>query len=143
MSTSARERQRAFGTGRITAQRAAIVDSIATGGRAFTIDSLVESTHARDSSIGVATVYRAVSAMEESGWLERVGERNGSVLYARCAQGGHHHHVICTTCGRLELADCPFEALTASVATASGFVMTGHDVTLYGLCPDCAPTRRD
>jgi Fur family ferric uptake transcriptional regulator len=134
---SAQEGHRAFGAGRITPQRAAIVDAAARMGTAFTIDDLAVAARGRDANVGVATVYRAVSVMEESGWLERVGERAGSALYARCAAAGHHHHLICTTCGRMEPAECPLGSIASSSTTAGGFVVTDHRVTLYGLCPDC------
>ena len=130
---------RAFGSGRMTAQRAAIAASAEQMGCVFTVDDLAVAARESDATVGIATVYRAVSAMEASGWLERVGERAGSALFARCSAGDHHHHhLICTDCGRLEPAECPLEAIAASGETASGFVVTGHDVTLYGLCPDCA-----
>jgi Fur family ferric uptake transcriptional regulator len=143
MVSLAHEGYRAFGTGRMTAQRATIVDAAAEMGTAFTVDDLAIAARRRDASVGLATVYRAVSAMEESGWLERVGERAGSALYARCAASGHHHHLICTTCGRMEPAECPLGGIVSSSPTASGFVVTDHRVTLYGLCPDCVAGRED
>jgi Fur family ferric uptake transcriptional regulator len=139
MTVSMPQGQPAFGSGRMTTQRATIIDAADLMGCAFSVDDLAVAVRAHDASLGLATVYRAVSAMEASGWLERVGERSGSALYARCpAAGHHHHHLICTGCGRLEPANCPLGTVADDVATASGFVLTGHDVTLYGLCPDCA-----
>ncbi|MBI5231261.1 MAG: transcriptional repressor [Coriobacteriales bacterium] len=130
----------AFGAGRLTPQRQTIAESARSLGRAFTIDDLAEEARYRDPSIGVATVYRAVSAMEATGWLERVGERAGSVLYAQCGAGDrHHHHLVCTSCGRVEPAECPLHDVAAHAAT-SGFVITNHEVTLYGLCPACLAT---
>ena len=128
----------AFGVGRMTIQRETIVQAAAEMGGAFTVDDLAVAVRRRDRALGLATVYRAVSALSDSGWLERVGERSGSALYARCPGGeDHHHHLICTGCGRLEPADCPLAGVGAESPTASGFVVTGHDVTLYGLCPEC------
>jgi Fur family ferric uptake transcriptional regulator len=132
----------AFGSGRVTTQRETIAEVTAEMGGAFTVDDLAVAVRAKDEAVGLATVYRAVSAMERSGFIERVGVRTGSALYARCPAGGHHHHLICTGCGRLEPADCPLKALSAATETASGFVVTGHDVTLYGLCPSCASESR-
>jgi len=138
MKSLGRRAQEPFGGGRMTLQRAAIVRAAESLGGAFTVDELVRAARAMDPSLGVATVYRAVAAMETSGWLERVGERAGSALYARCAAGDrHHHHVICTGCGRLEPAECPLGPDLTAGGTSSGFVVTGHEVTLYGLCPAC------
>lgn len=131
----------AFGDGRVTAQRATIAQAACEMPGAFTVEALAAAARGADTSIGVATVYRAVSAMEATGWLERVGERAGSVLYARCAAGDHHHHhVVCTSCGRVEPAECPLRLDQAQAP--GGFVVTSHEVTLYGLCPACLSDER-
>jgi Fur family ferric uptake transcriptional regulator len=142
MVSSASEGRRAFGSRRMTSQRTTIVEAADEIGTAFTVDDLTVAARGRDACIGVATVYRAVSALEESGWLERVGERAGSALYARCATGGHHHHLICTACGRMEPAECPLVGIADRAETPSGFLVTSHEVTLYGLCPDCVADRK-
>ncbi len=128
----------AYSTGRLTPQRRLIAEVAASMPGAFSIEELAEQTRARDDATGVATVYRAVAALLSSGWLERVGERSGSALFARCHAGAHHHHhVVCDGCGRVEVAECPVQ-VDSSASAAGGFVVTRHEVTLYGLCPDCA-----
>lgn len=138
MRVSPRASSGAFGEGRMTPQRALIAETAAAMPGAFSVDQLGERVRHLDRSIGVATVYRAVSAMEATGWLERVGERAGSILYARCTAGGrHHHHLVCTGCGRVEPAECPLGDAASDAAGTTGFVVTSHEVTLYGLCPAC------
>ena len=124
----------AYGTGRVTPQRRLVSETAASMRGAFSVDELACAVRATDASAGVATVYRAVSAMLASGWLERVGERDGSALFARCHAGAHHHHhVVCDGCGRVEATECPVVVEPGG----SGFVITRHEVTLYGLCPQC------
>jgi len=135
----------AYGDGRLTAQRRTIAESAASMPGAFRIEELATAARSRDEAIGIATVYRAVAAMARSGWLERVGERDGSALFARCGAGGrHHHHVVCDRCGRTEATECPLAKPTDD-SVAGGFLITRHEVTLYGLCPTCvsatAPRR--
>jgi len=128
----------AFGPGRLTPQRAAIARCAADMGGAFTIEQLGAALGAHGEAAGTATLYRAVAALEASGWLERVGERDGSALFARCDEGsGHHHHLVCDGCGRVEATPCPV-AGGALGAGAAGFTVTRHEVTLYGLCEACA-----
>lgn len=133
-----------YGSGRVTPQRQLIADAIVARNGAFSIEALAADVCTRDSTIGVATVYRAVTTMLASGWLERVGERGGSALFARCTAGSyHHHHVVCDRCGRIAAADCPLGGSTPGPAQSDGFVVTRHEVTLYGLCPECANADRD
>jgi Fur family transcriptional regulator, ferric uptake regulator len=132
-----------YGSGRVTPQRRLIAETASRMPGAFSIDELAAAVKTDDDATGVATVYRAVSALLTSGWLERVGERDGSALFARCHAGAaHHHHVVCDGCGRVEATPCPVvaesRATESSASGAGGFVITRHEVTLYGLCPDCA-----
>lgn len=128
-----------FGSGRMTSQRATIAEAVAKTTGAFTVEALADDVRRVAPGIGVATVYRAVATMESNGWLERVGERDGAALYLHCSEHDeHHHHLVCTGCGRVELTECPL----GQVDRRAGFVLTHHDVTLYGLCPACARSER-
>ncbi len=126
-----------YGRARTSRQRDTIAEAVELIGAAFTVDDLVCAIRDRRAGAGVATVYRAVSAMEESGWIERVGSREGRALYARCRGGAHHHHAVCTSCGTVLATDCPLEAAALSAEVEHGFTVTAHEVTLYGLCRTC------
>jgi Fe2+ or Zn2+ uptake regulation protein len=137
----------AFGNARVSPQRRAIIGAVLSLTRAFTVDELAEATRSRDRSAGTATVYRAVAALEANGWLEQVGKRGECALYARCSgAGNHHHHVICEGCGRVEVTACPVVPQPPTEAGADedprGFLITRHEVTMYGYCPQCAASRR-
>ena len=131
---------RAYGGGRLSTQRRAIAAAAREFPGAFTVDELVAASSQRGrEAVGTATAYRAVAALEESGWLERIGERDGSALFLRCNAGhGHHHHLVCDRCGHAEPTECPLPAIEYDAKEHGGFVVTRHEVTLYGLCAECA-----
>lgn len=133
---------RPYGSGRVSPQRSLIAALAAEMPGAFTVAALARAAQTQAPSIGAATVYRAVAAMESSGWLERVGERSGSSLYLHCPDDDHHHHLVCTSCGWVESAACPIEQVVAETAVRSGFLVTDHEVTLYGLCASCREVGR-
>jgi Fur family ferric uptake transcriptional regulator len=128
-----------YGARRTSAQRAAIARAAERLERAFTVEELAEATDRGPDGRrpGIATVYRAVSAMSAAGHVERVGDRDGRALYARCDAGGHHHHLVCTGCGSVAEAPCPLDAAALASAADQGFVVTRHEVAIYGLCPVC------
>ncbi len=127
-----------FGGARTTAPRRVIAATTERLPGAFTVEELAREVRRGHPSAGAtATVYRAVAAMEASGYIERVGSRDGAALYLRCSAGHHHHHIVCDGCGRTQAAECPLE-VSHDTPTAGGFVVTRHEVTLYGLCPECA-----
>jgi len=120
---------------RVSPQRAAIARAADAMTSAFSVDDLLEAVRRQVPGVGAATVYRAVSAMEASGFVESLGVREGSAIYARCHSGEHHHHLVCTGCGAVSDAECPVapERYTAS----DGFRVTGHSLVLYGQCAKC------
>jgi len=129
---------RAYGRARLSEPRLAVAHAAMSFGRAFTVDELVSAVRSESPAAATATVYRSVAAMEETGFLERVGEREGATLYARCDTATHHHHIVCDSCGKTTHAPCPLDLGIAAPPRADGFVITRHEVTLYGLCPACA-----
>ena len=103
---------------------------------AFTVEELAGALRANGPAVGLATVYRTVGMLTDAGWLEQVGERDGASLYFRCPTEGHHHHVLCTSCGRVETSPCAARG-AIEAAQSAGFRVTRHEVTVYGLCPTC------
>jgi Fur family ferric uptake transcriptional regulator len=130
-----------FGSRRVSAARHTIADAAAALDGAFTVDELHASVTRAEPGIGIATVYRAVSAMVGAGSLAPVGYRDGSALYALCAGGAHHHHLVCTGCGTVVGMACPVDRSLETAARQAGYTVTGHEVTLWGLCGSCSGTR--
>ncbi len=133
----------AYGPGRSTAQRRAVAAAAASFAGAFSADDLAERVRGTDPEISRATVYRSIAAMTASRYITEVGEREGSALYTRCAESGHHHHVVCTGCGATAHTPCPIDVAGAAAAAPDGFVVTSHEVRLYGLCAACSDVARD
>lgn len=128
--------------GRASAQRRLIAAAADAFAGAFTADDLLAASRRRAPRVGPATVYRALASMAEAGFVETVGSRDGAAVYARCRSAGHHHHLVCTACGRVAEADCALEAAVESAERASGFTVTRHEFALYGLCASCAAKVR-
>ena len=125
----------AYAGARVSYQRAVIARAADGMTRAFSIEDLIAEVRHDLPGIGAATVYRAVSAMEAARFVEALGTREGSAIYARCRSGGHHHHLVCTGCGAVADAECPMAL--ASYPAPDGFQVTGHDLVLYGRCAKC------
>jgi Fur family ferric uptake transcriptional regulator len=124
----------AFGGRRVSTQREAIAQAAARYCGSFSAEDLHAAVSESAPGIGIATVYRAVSAMEHAGFIEPVGARHGATVYVQCEVRDHHHHVVCTSCGAVAEAEC---SVSATAACDTGFTITGHELTLYGLCPRC------
>ena len=57
----------------------------------------------RKREVSRASVYRVMEELEEIGLVQRVEIGQGMVRYEPVRHGpGHHHHIVCDRCGRLE-----------------------------------------
>ncbi|WP_430868903.1 Fur family transcriptional regulator [Demequina aurantiaca] len=91
------------------------------------------------STVGLATVYRALQSLAEGGEVDAVVTDSGETLYRRCEAGEvHHHHLRCRNCGTAEEIDVPeFEAWASRIANRHGYSSIDHTVELTGLCGAC------
>ncbi|MFT0850435.1 ferric iron uptake transcriptional regulator [Achromobacter sp. F4_2707] len=97
---------------------------------------------AEDVDIGLATVYRVLTQFEQAGILVRSQFDGGKAVF-ELNDGDHHDHLICTHCNKVvEFSDEKIETRQYKVAEEHGFVLESHTMMLYGMCPDCASTKR-
>ena len=89
------------------------------------------------SSIGLATVYRALSDLATSGEADSLTSNEGEMLYRACGEG-HHHHLICRNCGKtLEIEAKRVESWADQVASEHGFTSPSHTIDIFGDCSTC------
>jgi len=90
-----------------------------------------------DSNIGIATVYRALSFLEEVDLITSINFGTDGKKYESNAKS-HHDHLICTQCGKIiEFLDDEIEKRQERIAKKNKFKITSHSMQLYGLCSDC------
>jgi Fur family transcriptional regulator, ferric uptake regulator len=93
------------------------------------------------ADVGLATVYRVLTQLEEAGMLARNTFNAGKAVY-ELNVGKHHDHLICLGCGRTdEFSDSTIEKRQKAVAESLGYVLSDHQMALYGYCPACAAKR--
>jgi Fur family ferric uptake transcriptional regulator len=123
---------------RRTEQREAIVDALRASDRAVTAQEL----HGQLDGVGLATVYRNLQRLADTGDADTLRRDNGEVAFLLCG-GGHHHHLTCRDCGRVErVRDCRLDDWASEVAAGHGFSQVEHHAELVGVCADCARKLR-
>jgi Fur family ferric uptake transcriptional regulator len=86
-----------------------------------------------DPHISIATVYRTVRLLEESGILERHDFRDGRSRYEEMPDE-HHDHLIDVQTGKvIEFHDDQIEELQRLVAEKLGYKLVDHRLELYGV----------
>ena len=97
----------------------------------------VETLYARasevDSNISIATVYRTVKLLEESGVIERHDFGDGKARYEESSDY-HHDHLIDLRSGEIiEFNNAEIERPREIIATELGYELVGHRLELYGV----------
>ena len=124
---------------RLTAPRRAVAMLVAERASHFTADELVTAARRRRLGVGRATVFRALELFVDLGVVERVDLPTGEHAYVACTPGGaHHHHIVCSSCGRAsDVEDCGLQAAVERAGNETGYEVTHHRLELFGICPDC------
>lgn len=118
-------------------QRDAIRETLLGAGGPMTPQELHAAAEDAVPGLGIATVYRHLSALEESGEIIRLDGFGKGGRY-EAAGHAHHHHFHCLDCDRVfDVQRCPGEKRLENLAP-NGFVVESHEVTLYGTCVTCA-----
>jgi Fe2+ or Zn2+ uptake regulation protein len=132
---------------RSTEPRRAVAELIAERAGHFTARDLVDDAADRRPPIGRATVFRALELFADLGLVERLDLPTGEHAYVACEPAQHHHHVVCSRCGRsTEVDDCGMSEVAREVARRTGYRIERHRLELFGVCPACRhepPTGKD
>ncbi len=94
---------------------------------------------AEGMDVGLATVYRVLTQFEQAGILMRHHFESGKAVY-ELNQGGHHDHLVCLQCGRVEeFYDPEIERRQERIAADRGFSIRDHSLHIYADCTktDC------
>jgi Fur family ferric uptake transcriptional regulator len=120
---------------RLTGPRRQVAQLVAARDGHFTAANLVED--ARGHGIGRATVFRSIELFTSLGLVERVDLPGGDHAYVAC-ETAHHHHAICTSCGRsFDVDDAGLSDVLARMGSRAGFRVTAHRLEIFGLCAVC------
>ena len=126
---------------RNTWQREAVRDALVQEEAFVSAQALHMVLRDSGSTIGLATVYRALADLDAKGEADAL-QQDGETLYRACTSG-HHHHLICRKCGTaVEIEADAVERWAHAVAAENGFTQPEHVVDVFGLCAECSALNR-
>lgn len=87
--------------------------------------------------LGLATVYRQLNTLEQSGDVDMVRFK-GQQLFRICDESTHHHHLVCERCGKTVDIEPPNdENWITNIAREHGYTVSEHILEVFGLCQAC------
>src|SRR6184192_4608019 len=102
--------------------------------RHLSAEDVYKALIAEGIDVGLATVYRVLTQFEHAGLLSRQHFETGKAVF-ELNQGGHHDHLVCLQCGRVEeFFDPEIEKRQLRIARDRGFEISEHALYLYADC---------
>jgi len=127
---------------RNTRQRQAVLDAIDHAGRALTPNEILALAQTSVATLNLSTIYRHLNALQGDARITKVMLPGQAARFEAACAGGHHeqahhhHHFHCSACDRVfALHACPGSMQDLA---PKGFVVREHEITLRGLCAECA-----
>jgi Fur family transcriptional regulator, ferric uptake regulator len=119
----------------------AVVDELSGSEDFRSAQDIHAALRAGGTSVGLATVYRALQSLVDSGRADVLKTDSGESVYRSCSQT-HHHHLVCRWCGRtVEVQGPAVERWADATASEHGYADVSHTLELFGTCSECAARR--
>lgn len=125
---------------RYTSGRRALVTALLGAGRPLTIAELLDT----DEGWSQSSLYRNLGVLESCGVVSRLPSTDGVARFEVAEElSHHHHHLVCSMCGRLDDVDLPprveatLHRVTAEAGEVLGYEVDEHRLELIGRCADC------
>ena len=132
---------------RMTVPRQAILDVLSSTSKHLSAEDVYLAVHKRYANVGLTTVYRTLELLVDMGLVFEFDFGDGRKRYelSEGPKGArHHHHLVCTACGRVidytDFIDDEVELLNRTEKGLSkkyNFQIKNHLIQFYGLCDRC------
>ena len=132
---------------RSTTPREAILGVLSKTTRHLSAEDIFLAVHKVYPAIGLTTIYRTLEILVQMGLVAKFdfGDRRARYELAEGPKGvRHHHHLVCTNCGRIiDYTDFIDEEIELLGRTEKGlsrkfnFKITNHIIQFYGFCDKC------
>ena len=89
-----------------------------------------------DSNIGIATVYRNLRRMANSGSIKKISGLEEAEHFDHNTHT--HYHFLCKKCNKVFDIDAKVAPeIIENTQKETGFIIVSYDVVFHGICKDC------
>jgi Fe2+ or Zn2+ uptake regulation protein len=120
---------------KVTRQRQCIFKILYANPAHSTAEAIYVIARKRMPTISLKTVYETLHSLAALGEIQQIDLGIGSTRFDPDVHD--HHHLVCSSCGRIENVDLDLGFLALTAAERHGFVIVHTEVIVRGLCPDC------
>jgi len=119
-----------------TKKRTLIISILEASENPLTAEDIMELS-AKEIKMSFSTVYRALNALADKGVVTKTVYQDGK-LYYKIHTHSHQHVLKCTKCNKcISIDACPLESLETNLSKETDYLITGHNLEFFGVCPKC------
>jgi Fur family peroxide stress response transcriptional regulator len=122
---------------RLTPQRRAVLKVLLESRDHPSVDQIYEQVRQDFPMTSLATVYKTVALLKETGQVREISFGEGGNRYDGY-DPSLHPHLICVECKRIVDLELPsLDELAETVAHQMGYQILRHRFDFFGICPQC------
>jgi Fe2+ or Zn2+ uptake regulation protein len=125
---------------RYTRHRRALVDALRTAAQPLTIPEIA----ALAPTVPQSSIYRNLAVFEQAAVVHRLSGHGDFARYELAEELiGHHHHLVCASCGSMTdfalgaEAEAQLERALRQAARRRHFAISNHRLDVVGHCDSC------
>lgn len=122
---------------KLTRQRRAVIKTVALSNGHLTAAAIHKKLLKDYPALGLVTIYRTLEILVRRGLICEVYAGGSGRSYTIATQE-HHHHLICSDCGRVvDFSGHRLAELERRLTHETGFKIRDHLLEFFGLCQEC------
>lgn len=121
---------------KVTPARVGVMRFLESVGDPADADTILKDLIKEGINADPATIYRILDILHRRDLIQRIELGEGKYRYEKSEN--HHHHLICTNCGKIEDVKADFLSnLEGQIREKNGFLVKNHSLEFFGLCKNC------
>lgn len=99
-----------------------------------------QALRAGSRPVGRASIYRILDELERLGLVQKLQVGQSMARYEPVRAGhGHHHHLVCDSCGTvIPFTDPELEQTIQKLSVRVPMRVAEHEIVLHGACEECS-----
>ena len=122
---------------KITAERKEIVSILQEAQLPLSPAMIYQRVSAILPKTNLTTVYRNLEMLESLGLAKRLIVSRSSFSYELTSDRGHHHHLVCKNCGKVQDLENISEEFVDEISRHIEFKIEDHNLEFFGFCSSC------
>jgi Fur family ferric uptake transcriptional regulator len=120
-----------------TPARLAVMKFLEKSDQPVDTNMILDYLRQKDVDVDPATIFRMMNIFHKKGITQQIQLQEGKSRY-ELSNKSHHHHLVCTNCGRIEEVEGDFlKKMEEDVFKSKKFKVQSHSLEFFGLCEDC------